>query len=84
MMNPGDSRTIPIGAYGVQALLFGVPSNTVGDDYFSVFSIEATPGFSIDGPPPISTTTPEPGSMALLGSGLSGLGVAARRRSARK
>ncbi len=72
-MNPGDSRTITINANNVQTLLFGAPSNMGNNDYFKLFSIEAT-----------AASAPEPGSMALLGSGLIGLGVAARRRAGRK
>lgn len=73
-LDPGDSRTITINANSVQTLLFGAPSNSGNNDYFKLFSIDVTS----------ARTTPEPGSMVLLGSGLLGLGVVARRRAVRK
>ncbi len=67
-MNPDTTRNVAIGANGVQSLLFGAPSNRGDNDYFKIWSVDAT------------ASAPEPGSMMMLGSGLLGLGIVARRR----
>lgn len=80
LLHPGDTRTINIGALGVQTLAFGVPmlkGIDEIDDYFKLLEI------NIERPqgPPSLTSAPEPGSMALLGAGLIGVGLLSRRRS---
>lgn len=65
ILEPGDSRSINLGATGVRTLLFGTPSGF--DDYFKLVSIEVT-------------AVPEPGSFVLIGAGLVGLGALRRRQ----
>lgn len=79
-----DVRTIA-SATGIQSLLIGVGPMNDGCsssrkdkcDYFKLIGIDVTT-------PVTSTATPEPGSMALLGGGLLGLGIWSRRRRQKK
>ncbi len=77
-MNAGQSHTRSIaGAVGVQSILIGVgpldasctASAIANCDLFKLTSINVK-----------LSATPEPGSMALLGAGLLGLGIVERRR----
>ncbi len=41
-MNPDSMRDVTIGATGVQTLLFGAPSSMGNNDYFKIWTIDAT------------------------------------------
>jgi hypothetical protein len=80
--NTFDTRTIA-GANNIQTLLIGVgPSSdmcaifTSQCDFFKLYDINVRPSETPGG----QSDVPEPTSMALLGSGLVGLGLVARRR----
>jgi hypothetical protein len=75
-LNPGQSRSVNVGAANVTQLLFGTLGTDL-DDFFKLYSIDVTA--SVIPPPPVSEA-PEPASMAMLGAGLLGLGLVARRR----
>lgn len=73
------SRDVGIGgSSSVTGLLFGARLDGTGDSYRDYFKIQSLSFTTSDRG--ITTVTPEPGSMILLGTGLAGLALAVRRR----
>ncbi|MEP7352628.1 MAG: PEP-CTERM sorting domain-containing protein [Acidobacteriota bacterium] len=72
LLNPGQSRTLlgGPGIVGIRTFLFGAKDSGDGlADYFKLVSLDVT-----------ASSTPEPGTMAMLGSGLVALGIYSRRK----